>query len=82
MWILYLIAILDGFIVACRLVSKKPRKVTALWVILGTLYGLLALFTIVSYLSLLEGSIILFGPIVLWILRVLLFGSRAYQKAH
>lgn len=82
MWILFVIAILDGFIVACRLINKRPRKVTALWIVLGILYGLLALLTIGSGLSLSTGAIIVFGPIILWILRVVLFGSRAYQRNH
>ena len=82
MWILFVIAILDGFIVACRLINKRPRKVTALWIVLGILYGLLALLTIGSGLSLSAGAIIVFGPIIFWILRVVLFGSRAYQRNH
>ena len=82
MLILFAIAILDGFIVACRLINKRPRKVTAPWIVLGILYSLLALITIGSGLSLSAGAIIVFGPIVFWVLRVILFGSREYQRRH
>lgn len=82
MLILFAIAILDGVIIARRLINKEPRKVTTRWTVLGILYGILALLTIGSGLSLSVGAVIVFGPIVLWILRVVLFGSREYQRKH
>lgn len=82
MLILFAIAILDGVIIARRLINKGPRKVTTRWIIFGILYGFLALLTIGSGLSLSVGAVIVFGPIVLWVLRVVLFGSREYQRKN
>lgn len=78
MLVLYILAVLNVFIVANRLVCKRPRKITRTWIVLGIMYGLLSLYTIESGFSLITGSIIVFGPVVLWLIRLILFGS--YNK--
>ena len=76
MLILTMCAIADGIIVGRRLMGRYQRRVTPLWIILGILYFILALLTIISGASLILGSIIVFGPLVIWILRIILFGTR------
>lgn len=78
MFILLIIAILDGIIVAKRSISRRYRPTSGLSVLMGIVYSLIALVTLVSPLSLLLGSIVLFGPVALCLLRVILFGSQTH----
>lgn len=73
---LIVVAIADGVIIARRLVSARPRQMNLVSLILGIAYGLIALATIESSASLIGGSLVMFTPIVLWLLRVILFGTR------
>ena len=74
---LVIIAIADGIIVARRLVTIKPMTLWSL--IAGIIYGIIALMTIESGASLIGGSVIMFLPVVLWLLRVILFGTRVTE---
>lgn len=79
MAVLVLIAIADGVLIGSRSISRKPKKITVLSIILGIIYGLIAALTIVSSVSLLLGAIVVFGPVALWLLRILFFGTRDAQ---
>lgn len=76
---LVIIAIADGIIVARRLVTIKPKRMTLRSLIAGIIYGIIALMTIESGASLIGGSVIMFLPVVLWLLRVILFGTRVSE---
>lgn len=76
---LVIIAIADGIIVARRLVTIKPKLMTLWSLIAGIIYGIIALMTIESGASLIGGSVIMFLPVVLWLLRVILFGTRVTE---
>ena len=76
---LVIIAIADGIIVARRLVTIKPKCMTLWSLIAGIIYGIIALMTIESGASLIGGSVIMFLPVVLWLLRVILFGTRVTE---
>lgn len=76
---LVIIAIADGIIVARRLVTIKPKRMTLWSLIAGIIYGIIALMTIESGASLIGGSVIMFLPVVLWLLRVILFGTRVSE---
>lgn len=78
MFILFIIAILDGIIVAKRSISRRYRPASGLSVLMGIVYSLIALVTLVSPLSLLLGSIVLLGPVALCLLRFILFGSQTH----
>lgn len=76
---LVIIAIADGIIVARRLVTIKPKRMNLWSLIAGIIYGIIALMTIESGASLIGGSVIMFLPVVLWLLRVILFGTRVSE---
>lgn len=76
---LVIIAIADGIIVARRSVTIKPKRMTLRSLIAGIIYGIIALMTIESGASLIGGSVIMFLPVVLWLLRVILFGTRVSE---
>lgn len=76
MLLLTIIAMLDGLIVGMRLTERKQRPVSLLWIVLGIAYGTLAIIAVHSALPIAAGLTVIFAPVVLWILRVIVYGKR------